>query len=307
MLFSIVIPVYSAEKCLKTLCERLYQALEPVTPHYEIILVEDRSRDESWKQIIALGQQDKRIKGIRFSRNFGQHCAITAGLAQSKGEFVIVMDCDLQDDPQYIPSLYQKALEGYEIVYTRKKKREHPLLKNFFSHLFSRLFNWLSEGNTVTRPDVGAYSLIHRKVVEAFCQFKDSHRHYLLLLQCLGFNSAIVEVIHGKSQRGGSSYTFRRLLQLSIDGIVSQSHKLLYLSISIGFVFCMIAMASIIYLVVMYFVHGFKEGWASTMVLMLFSTGVILMSLGILGIYIGKIFDQVKQRPLYIIDEKINL
>lgn len=304
---SIVIPVYLAEDCIQELYNQIKEVMKNVTPDHEIIMVVDGSGDHSWDIIKQLGTGDPLLRGLRFTRNFGQHYAITAGLVESKGDYVIVMDCDLQDDPTHIPLLYQKALDGYDIVYTIKKTRKHSRVKNFFSLFFARLLNWLAEGSVTANPNIGAYSLISRRVVGAFCQFKDSHRHYLLLLQRLGYKSAFVEIVHHQRYSGKSAYGFKALTKLAIDGITSQSDKLLQLSISLGFLFFVFSISYAVYLVIMYFVHGFKEGWASTIVLILLSTGVILMCLGIMGLYIGKIFDQVKQRPLYIIDEKINM
>jgi polyisoprenyl-phosphate glycosyltransferase len=305
VLLSVVSPVYRAEGILAELARQITASCAAITQDFEIILVEDGSPDNSWQKIEEACRSDKRVKGIKLSRNFGQHYAITAGLQESHGDYVVVIDCDLQDNPKYIADLYQKAKEGYDIVFTKKQKREHSFLKNLFARFFFFIFNWLADSQQAT-SDVGSYSLLSRKAVDAFCRIKDSHRHYLMILRVLGFRSTSISVVHEKRFAGKTSYSFSKLLKHAINGITSQSDKLLRLSIMVGLVYFFISVLAAAYLIIMYFVQGFKEGWASTIVLLLFSTGIILMSIGIAGIYIGKIFEQVKERPLYIIDRKIN-
>jgi dolichol-phosphate mannosyltransferase len=305
VLLSVVSPVYQAEAILAQLVQQITASCSVITPDFEIILVEDGSTDASWQAIEDACRKDKRVKGIKLSRNFGQHYAITAGLKESSGEYVVVIDCDLQDNPKYIADLYKKAKEGYDIVFTRKQRRQHSFLKNMFARFFFLIFNWLSDSQHAT-SEVGSYSLLSRKVVNAFCSVRDSHRHYLMVLRWLGFKSAAINVIHEKRFSGKTSYSLGKLLKHALNGITSQSDRLLRLSITIGIVYFFISLIAAVYLVFEYFLHGYKEGWASTIVLLLFSTGIILMSIGIAGIYIGKIFEQVKERPLYLIDRKIN-
>ncbi len=305
---SIVSPVYLGEPCVDELVEGIRSTIETFTPNFEIILVEDGSPDGSWGKIREQCEKDPRIKGIRLSRNFGQHQAITAGLSAARGKRVALLDCDLQDDPKYLKDLYQKSLEGFDVVLTKKSARAHPPLKNFFAFLFSLIFNQLiDDRNYKMNTDVGVYSMITRKVVDAFLRVNDYQRHYLTILRWLGFSSVTIPVEHRQRPYGKSSYTLRKILNHGLDGIVSQSDKLLYLSVQIGFLFFILSTFSILYLVTRYFFLSRPlEGWTSLMVLVLFSTGLILMSLGILGIYLGKTFDQVKARPLFLIDERLN-
>lgn len=304
---SIVSPVYMADTIVDTLVMRIKEEVSGITSNYEIILVEDGSPDESWKKIEENCGKDKRIKGLKLSRNFGQHYAISAGLAESSGDFVVVMDCDLQDNPKYIKELLDKSKEGADIVYTIKKVREHDKLKNLSAECFDKVFNWLiGDPNLHYNSRVGSYSLVTRKVVEAFCRINDYYRPYLVILQWLGFRSAYVSIEHEKRYEGRSSYTFSKLLAHAFNGIVSQTEKLLKLSIYTGFTFFLVSIVAIIYIVLRSMKSGFQAGWASTTVLIILSTGLILMSLGIVGVYIGKIFEQTKKRPLYIIDKKIN-
>jgi polyisoprenyl-phosphate glycosyltransferase len=304
-LISVVSPVYKAEEILDQLVNTIIEELSRITDDYEIILVEDGSPDGSWKKIEENCFKNPRVKGIKFSRNFGQHSAITAGLKESVGDYVVVMDCDLQDNPKYIRTLYQTAKEGYDIVFTSKSKRNHPFLKNVTAKVFFSIFNWLSDTQQAT-SNQGAFSLITRKVVDAFCKINDAHRHYLMVLRWLGFKSTSIRVEHEKRLIGESAYNWRKLISHAINGITSHSDKLLKLSVGIGLLYFVISLLAIAYLIVMYFIEGYKEGWASTIVLLVFSTGLILMAIGVAGIYIGKIFDQVKERPLYLIDTKIN-
>lgn len=304
-LISIVSPVYRAEKIVSELVRRIEEEVVKFTPNYEIILVEDGSPDNSWKAIENACMANTKVKGVKLSRNFGQHYAITAGLAKSSGDYVVVMDCDLQDNPKYIADLYEKAQMGYEIVYTIKKERKHSFFKNITASLYFKVYNYLSENQRASKS-VGAFSMLSRKVVNAFLSVKDTHRHYLLVLSMLGFSSSQIEIEHEKRFEGKSSYNLSKLIKHAIDGITSQSDKLLRISITIGFIFCLISVMLTIYTLYKYLFIGALPGYTSTTVLLLLSTGLILLSIGVAGIYIGKIFEQSKSRPLYFIDKKLN-
>lgn len=307
-LISIVSPVYGAEKIVDKLVERISEEVSKITESFEIILVEDGSPDNSWEAIERNCAKDQRIKGIKLSRNFGQHYAITAGLHISKGDWVVVMDCDLQDDPIYIDLMFQKAKEGFDIVYTIKKKREHSFLKNFFANLFNHVFNWLIDNKAQKSSNqIGSYSLLSRKVVESFKNYKDYRRHYLMILRWLGFTNTFIQIEHKERFEGKSSYNFSKLVTHAIDGITSQSDKILRLTVSLGFVLSSISILAGIYVIIKSFISPFQSGWASLAVLILFTSGLIITSIGISAIYIGKIFEQTKERPLFIIDKRINL
>lgn len=307
-LLSIVSPVYRAEKIVDLLVERIVAEVSKITEDFEIVLVEDGSPDNSWQKIEGNCRKDKRVKGIKLSRNFGQHYAITAGLDSAKGEWVVVMDCDLQDDPKYIQDLYNEALRGFDIVYTQKTKRKHSFFKNITAYLFNFVFNWLIDNKQwKSSKNVGSYSLLSRKVVNAFLEFKDYRRHYLMVLRWLGFNYTFVEIEHQKRYEGKSSYNFRKLLNHAIDGITSQSDKLLRITILFGLILSSVASLIGIYIIIRSFINPFQAGWASLVVLILFTSGLIITSIGVSAIYIGKIFEQTKQRPLFLIDKQINL
>ncbi len=303
---SIMSPVYNAQDCIFELVERVAEEARAITPHFEIVLIDDGSQDQSWSQIRKACAAHPFVRGIRLSRNFGQHQAITAGLHACRGQYVVLMDCDLQDDPKYLPHLYEAAQQGADVVLTTKTNRAHGPMRNLVSFLFRSVFNSLRNSTQVeVRGDIGTYSLLSRKVVNAYLQMKDYHRHYLMVLRWLGFSTQYIEIKHAPRFAGKSSYSYRRLFIHAIDGITSQSDKLLYLSVKIGFGSLLCSLAAIAYLVISYYVSGYKEGWASVMVAILTSTSLILLSLGIVGIYIGKIFDQAKGRPLFLIQEEI--
>jgi len=305
-LLSIVSPVYASAEIVAPLVERIVAAVAPLTADFEIVLVEDGSPDDSWAQIVAVAQSEPRVYGLRLSRNFGQHAAITAGLAHARGNYVVVMDCDLQDDPAYIPVLLGKSREGFDIVLTRKANRRHAWHRNLAARGFAAVFNLLS-GHRPADPQVGGYSILSREVVDAFLQVHDVHRHYLLILGWLGFRTAIVPVEHHPRHSGCSTYTFRRLARHALEGITSQSTLLLKFAIGIGFTYFCAAVIGAAYLCIRYFLHHYLAGWASTVVLLLASTGLILMAIGILGIYIGNIFEQVRRRPIYLVQDRVNL
>lgn len=305
---SVVIPVYNCDKCLEELVSSIIKSITQVTDDYEIIFVNDDSPDNSWEVISKLCQSESNIKGINLSRNFGQHPAIFCGLSYASGDVVVVMDCDLQEDPSYIPELYKKYKEGYDIVFTYRDKRKYPLWKNIGVYFYTLLYNYLvNNKRLINDENVGAFSLISRKVVDSFLQFKDAQFHYIIILRWLGFKSTYVKIKHIPRKHGKSSYNFKKLIDLSLIAIIFQSDKLLKANIYVGFTISFLSFISGLIIVVNYFLHGYAPGWASITLLVLFTLGVLLISIGILGLYIGKMFEQTKQRPVFIVERKINL
>jgi dolichol-phosphate mannosyltransferase len=288
------------------LYDRLVKTLSQITENFEIILVNDACPQSSWERIVMLCAKDSRVKGINLSRNFGQHYAITAGLDYAKGDWVVVMDCDLQDRPEEIIKLYNKALDGYDIVFGRRAERQD----SFFKQLGSKAFNKVLEYFTETKHDnsIANFGIYAQKVVETINRYREHSRDFLLFAKMVGFKKTEIDIEHASRAYGQSSYNLTKLIRLAIDSIVSHSNKPLRLSIQLGF---FIALASLIYagwLVIRYFFyHTPAEGWTSLMVSMFFMFGLLFAIIGITGLYIGKIFDEVKRRPLYIIQETINL
>lgn len=308
MEISVVIPVYRSEGTLITLTELLITELEKITFSYEIIYVNDCSPDNSLEVLENLSKIYSKVKVISLSRNFGQHPAIYCGLYHSHGDVIIVMDCDLQENPKYIIELYAKYKQGYEIVFTFKKQRKYPIWKNFAVRIYTTIYNYLiDDKRLLTSKNVGSFSLITRKVVDAFLQYGDCQFHYLMVLRWLGFKQSFVEIEHQERTIGKSSYNFKKLFEHALVAIVFQSDKLLRLNIYLGFLISILAFLAGIFVITRYFLYGFAAGWASIFVLILFSLGIILFSLGILGLYIGKMFEQTKNRPIFIVDKKINI
>ena len=301
-LLSVVSPVYLAAETVAELVRRIVEAVEPLTEHFEIVLVDDGSPDLGWLRIEECCHADRRVRGIKLSRNFGQHAAITAGLAHARGDWVVVMDCDLQDNPRYIPALYDEALKGADVVFTVKERRAHGRWKNGMATTFLRLSSWLSSGASVD-PRIGSYSLISRRVVDAFLTLSDAQRPYLVLLRWLGFPSTAVPIRHEPRFAGRTSYSFPALVRHAIDLFVSHSDRALYLAVGVGFAFLALSLSGIAFLVAAYLVYGFREGWTSIVVLILLTTSIVLLAIGTAGMYIGKIFEQVKQRPLYRVEQ----
>lgn len=305
---AVVSPVYKSSESIREFVQKVEKHLKDISPQYEIILVNDGSPDNSWEIMRELSAANQKIKSIKLSRNFGQHPAIYCGLQHSRAYAVIVMDCDLQEDPKYIRDLYQKYKEGYDIVYTLKRQRKHTVWKNIATRFFTKIYNYLLDNKSLqNNENVGSYSLISRKVVQAFMNFKDYQFHYLIVLRWLGFRSAYIEIEHLPRKHGKSSYNFKKLFEHALVAIVFQSDKLLRLNIYLGFFISLLSFIAGIIIIINYFLHGYAHGWTSIFVLILFSLGILLFSLGIVGLYIGKMFDQTKNRPVFIVDEKINL
>lgn len=303
---SVVIPVYKAEGCLHELYRRLKASLESLTPDFEIILVEDCGGDRSWQIIEELAKTDGRVKGIQFSRNFGQHYGITAGLDACDGEWVVVMDCDLQDQPEEIPKLYAKAQEGFDVVYARRAERQDHLLKRWSSRLFFLVFDYLTEQQS--DPAVANFGVYNRKVIDNYRLMRESVRAFPLFVRWLGFPSASVDVKHARRFSGTTSYTFYKLVHLAINSIVAQSNRPLRLSIKVGFFMALSSFLIALYYIVRYFVLSIPvSGWTSLIVSIYFLAGLFFINTGFIGLYIGRIYDEVKGRPLYIVRRSLNI
>jgi dolichol-phosphate mannosyltransferase len=297
---SVVVPVYKAEHCLDELYARLKSALESITPNFEILLVEDCGGDNSWQVIERLVAADPRVRGIQFSRNFGQHYGITAGMDYCKGDWVVVMDCDLQDRPEEIPRLYAKAQEGYDIVLARRSERQDPRLKRFTSSLFYKIFSYLADIEYDGAS--GNFRIMSRKVADNFRRMKEKLRFFGGLVQWMGFPTASIEVEHAERFEGNSSYTFSKLWKLASETIIAYSDKPLRIGVRFGFVMAGLSFGYGVYILVRAWIYGSPiPGWNSLIVSLYFIGGIIISMLGIIGVYLGKTFDESKKRPLYII------
>jgi polyisoprenyl-phosphate glycosyltransferase len=301
---SVVAPVYKCGDCIPELHRQLVAALEPLGS-FEIILVNDGCPANSWEAVCAAAAADHRVKGINLSRNFGQHYAIAAGLHYSRGNWVVVMDADLQDRPFEIPNLYRKALDGFDIVYALREERRDSWSKRAISRAFSVVYNLLSDVRI--DPRACNFSIASRQVIDNYCQLKELNRSYHLFLRWLGFRTAYITVEHSERFAGISAYNLRRGFLLAIESITSQSNKPLILAIRAGFFISGSAFLMGFVFVVRYLIYGVAvQGWTSVIVSLYFIGGLLLANMGVVGLYLGKVFNEVKQRPLYVVQETLN-
>ena len=303
---SIVSPVYRGENMLHELVRRIHQSVSPITEDYEIILVNDSSPDNSWEKIVEICASDKKVKGINLSRNFGQPYAITAGLTYSSGKYVAVIDCDLQNKPEDLPALYAKAQEGFDIVSARRVVREDTFMKRMSSAVFHKVYDFLSGFHT--DKAVAEFGIYSRKIVDTYCSIPEYPRSFVELIHTLGFKKSCVDVYHDHRLEGESSYNLQRLLKLSYNSIISNSNRPLHLAVGIGFLMSLLSFIMAIYnIFAKYAGLNEVEGYTSTIFSIWFVGGLLLFMMGILGLYIGKIFDQVKGRPVFTVSDTINL
>ena len=303
---SVVIPEYRGEKMVKELVERLQKSLGEISEDYEIILVNDASPDNSWGEIEKVCKLDNRVKGLNLSRNFGQHYAISAGLQYAKGDWVVVMDCDLQDRPEEIPNLYKKAQEGWYIVQGRRVKKQSVFFKRMSSVIYHKVFDWMSGMNTDSSK--GNFGIYHKQVVIEYNKIGEVARSFGSLIRHLGFKQTDIDVQHAARGEGKSSYTLSKLLKLTFDNIISNSNKPLRLAVLWGFIISGLSFVLAIYNIIAKLVGIISvTGYTTTVFSIWFVGGVLLMMMGVLGLYIGKIYNQVKGRPIYVVAEKINI
>ena len=303
---SIVSPVYRGEKMVAELVRRNVESVTTITDDYEIILVNDASPDNSWDEIVKQCAQNPKVKGINLSRNFGQHYAITAGLHYAKGEWVVVMDCDLQDRPEEIPNLYRKAMEGYDIVYARRVARKDKFFKRLSSTLFHWVYNWLS--GLEADKTIANFGIYKQCVIAEFNKMLERARSFPSLVKYLGFKDTAIDVEHAERAEGKSSYNLYKLFKLSFDVIVSNSNKPLRLAIGMGFGMAAFSFLLALYNIIAKWIGIIQvDGFTTTIFSIWFVGGLMLFVMGILGLYIGKIFDQVKGRQLFVVKDKVNV
>ena len=303
-MISIVSPVYRAEKILPILVSEINLVMERIGEDYEIILVDDRSPDNSWEVMKVLSSQNPKIKSIRLSRNFGQHSAIFAGLTKTKGDWVAVMDCDMQDQPKEIAKLYKKALEGYDIVLGQRENRKDKFLKKLSSKLFYKVFNYLSGGHF--NNEIGNFGIYKKKVINSILNINDYIKFFPLFINWVGFKSTSIPIEHSEREEGKSSYSISRLLKLAFNVIISFSDKPLRLFINFGLGISILSFVLGIYYLYLSITHKITQpGFSSLILSIWFLSGIIISCIGIVGVYLGKTFDQAKNRPTFIIDEEL--
>lgn len=303
---SIISPVYKAESMIPELVRRIEAAVSPITDDFEIILVEDCGPDQSWSVIEQLAKTNPCIKGIKLSRNFGQHYAITCGLDHCYGEWVVVMDCDLQDVPEEIPNLMRKAQEGFDIVLARRVERNDHWWTRFTSKIFYTTLSYLT--GTTQDHTVANFGIYHHEVIESIRLMRESIRYFPTMVTWVGFNKTFLDVQHGPREEGSSGYTFRKRLKLALDIMLAYSNKPLLLTVQLGLILA--STSFLVSLVVLIFALIGKytvSGYASIMMSLWFLAGLIIFILGVVGLYLAKVFEGVKNRPLYFVSKHVNI
>jgi len=305
ILISIVIPTYKCECFISKLYKRLTATLKKISDNYEIIIVNDCSPLNDWQEIKKITDIDNKVKGIDLSRNFGQHQAITAGIENSKGNWVIVMDGDLQDQPEEITKLYNKTKEGYEIVFGQRLRRKDSFIKKNFSKLFYFVLGYLT--GTKQDSSIGNFGIYHRNVINAIISMKDNTRYFPTMVRWVGFKQTSIEVIHNDRENGKTSYSLKKLINLALDVMIAFSDKPLRLTVKLGLLISLMSVIYTIYIFIKFLMNQILiTGWASVIISIWFLSGLIIFLLGIIGLYIGKTFEKVKDRPIYIIREIVN-
>lgn len=298
---SIVSPVYNASLILPKLVQEIEKVMVEMEVTYEIILVDDRSPDNSWKIMQDLSVTNLNLKIFRLSRNFGQHPAIMAGLSKANGQWVVVMDCDLQDQPKEIKKLYDKARQGYDVVMAKRHYRKDGFFKKLSSKMFAMVFNYLSD--TKLNHEVANFGIYKSKVIKEVLNMGDYIKSFPLFVYFLGFESIAIPVEHANREEGNSNYSFSKLLDLAFNSIIAYSNKPLKIIINIGLSISMISFLLGIYYAIKY-LNGnvLVAGYTSLIISIFFLSGIIISVIGVLGVYLGKVFEQTKNRPSFVFD-----
>lgn len=302
---SIVSPVYRSAEIVDDLVREVTRHVSEFTDSFELILIEDFSPDQSWEAIKRNCNQDERVKGIKLSRNFGQQYAINCGLEAARGEWIIIMDCDLQDRPDELVNLFNKASEGFDIVIARRTGRTDGFIKKMSSLAFNRVFGYLT--NTKLDHSTANFGIYHRRALDAVLSLQDYTRYFPTMIQWVGFRKAYLDVEHGEREAGESSYSWAKLFKLAFDTIIAFSDRPLRLTTQFGLIISSIsALIGLVYLLIYIFGDVEVAGFTTIIISLWFLAGVIIFILGVIGLYLGKMFEQVKGRPTYIIEDKIN-
>ena len=304
-MLSVVIPVYRCASCLDGLHARLKSVLNELKIHHEIVFVDDRSPDDAWPILKRLAESDPHSIALRLSRNFGQQRAITAGLANCRGQYAVVMDCDLQDPPEVIPDLLAEAKKGFDIVYARRKSSYDSRWRKAANRLYFRILNWLAGQNY--DGEFGSFTILNRKVIDSFCRMHEPDRHFIMMLWWMGYSWSIVNYERQNRTSGKSSYSAALLLAHAFSGVVFTTTKVLKLVIYTGFLMAGLGLTAVIGIIVYLLAGGTAlPGWASLVVSQLSLGGVIIICIGVTALYVGRILETVRRRPLFLIDERVD-
>lgn len=304
---SVVIPLYCCEKYIEELNGRLVSEMNNLKVDFEIIYVNDSSPLNDWQIVKNISTNNSKIKGINLSKNFGQHYAIKAGLSNTTGDWIVVMDGDLQDRPEEISKLYHHAINNdLQIVWGRRKLRHDNVIKKLSSKMFYSVFDYLS--GIKSDPTIANFSIINKIVLDNYLKLSENNQAYPMFIRWLGFKSGKMDILHDKRHDSKSSYSIKKLFTLAFDIIIAYSNKPLKIGLVAGIIISIISFAAAIYFSLRYYFLDIPIiGWTSLIVSIWFIFGVILSFMGLLGLYIGKTFNETKNRPLYVIKETINL
>jgi glycosyltransferase involved in cell wall biosynthesis len=303
---SVISPVYKAEKLLYQLVEEIEKSVSQLTSDYEIILVEDNSPDQSWQIIQQISRNNPNVTGIRFSRNFGQQEALHAGMKYATGDFIVTLDCDLQDNPSEIIKMKNKVDEGYDIILAGRIDRKDDFLKKIFSKLFYRVLNYLSE--IKIDPSVSNYVFYRREALDALLSMGDYFVYYPFMVNWIGFRKFVLPIEHQeRMDKIKSSYSFKKRFKLAFHTIISFSDKPLRIVLRLGVFIVFLSLLFAVILSIRYLADDQRvQGWMSVFLSLWLIGGLIISVLGMVGIYVGNTFEKVKSRPNFIIREIIN-
>ncbi len=301
----IVVPAFNEEDNVRPLYERLAVALGEITEHFEILFVDDGSSDNTIQEIEKLQLMDTRVRYVSFSRNFGHEMANTAGFRNVRGDAVVIIDADLQDPPEVIVDMYRKFKEGYDIVYAKRRKRDRESwLKKSTSKWFYRIMQVLSD--TEIPLDTGDFRLLSRRVVDEINNLNEKNRFFRGLTHWVGFDVTYVEYDREARFSGETKYNYIKLFKLAFDAILSFSYKPLKIFSFMGFATALFAFLNLVYWIVLkvVFNHHAVEGWTSLVTILLLFFGIIMIQISVIGEYIARIYEEVRNRPLYIISKQ---
>ena len=300
---SVIIPVYNEEDNVQHLYQRLSSVMQDLKVSYELIFINDGSRDNSLALIKLLAKKFSEVKFIDFSRNFGHQVAVTAGLDKTKGNAVVIIDADLQDPPELIGEMYEKWQEGYEVVYAKRKTREgESFLKLWTAKVFYRILGKLT---SISIPvDTGDFRLIDKKIVEVLREMPEKNKFLRGQISWIGFNQTFVSYERQKRQSGETGYTYRKMLHFALDGITAFSDVPLKIVTYFGFIVSIFSFLVAIYALYSKFIlEDYVQGWTSLIITILFLGGIQMIAIGIIGEYLSRMNHNIRNRPLYIIRE----
>ncbi len=303
-LFSVVTPCYRTAACIPELHRRLVSVFAGLDASFELIFVDDGSPQDDWQQIVRLANSDSRVRGLQLSRNYGQHFAIQAGLREVTGRWIVVMDCDLQDSPEAIADLYQAATSDVDLVQARRQLRQDTVLRKLVSRCYTRFFNLLSDRSMDS--GIANFCIMKREVAESVTRFCERNQSLPMFLELVGFRRVLVDVAHGSRFAGHSAYSLSRLFRLGLGLLAAHSNRPLRLSIQFGLFLSIGSLLFGLFTLARYFMlSSVPEGWTTLALLLCFLGGLGFANLGIIGLYLGMVFDEVKQRPLYVVRQTL--